>query len=365
MAQEWSEVVATTISQFNKGAVDLTIREHPVFATLQQKGRFKFGDSGLSLTWQNKFGEPDVETYSGGAIGYAPTDKHRRLEIDWRGYKMSDLMTEKETLMNRGPQALIRRYSETFDDMKNTMRRRLATELYNDGATNSDRFHGIETFCTAGGSIVAGDKIARATGSYAGHSCVPGTIAGSWSTALTTKPSTELATDWPEGVGDPEYEWHTPLLVNWSSTAWGTGSTAWIDNCERAMRYANLYMTKGGGKEHRIDMFLMTIAMYNDFMNRASTLRKIDVPAKRLMEMGFEGFMLDGVELTKEYGVPANTCYALNHEKLELRCMYDQLWITKGPEWDMYQAAWLFLLLTWGNWRFMSPQFFGKLYNYA
>ncbi|MDD4891125.1 MAG: hypothetical protein PHU85_14480, partial [Phycisphaerae bacterium] len=133
--QEWSEVVATTTPEYLKGAADATIKEHPVFAKLEQKRRILFNQAGTELRWQVKFALPDVEPYTGGAIAYAPSDKHRQLSIDWRGYALPDMMSEKEKLMNRGNQALIDRYARVFPDMEQAMRDLFAMELYVDGTT--------------------------------------------------------------------------------------------------------------------------------------------------------------------------------------------------------------------------------------
>lgn len=362
---EWSEVVATTLSQFTKGAVDLTIREHPVFASLQQKGQFFFGQSGLDMTWQVKIAEPEVEAYTGGNVTYSPVDKHRRATLGWVGYIAKDTMNEKETLQNRGPEALVKRYSEVFPDLKNAFRRRMATEMYNDGVTYPTRLSGIETFCAASVTPAAGDLIAWPSSTYGGYSCAPGAVSGNWSQELTTHPNAASTYDWPDGIGDPDYEFWSPILANFSSTAWGTGSTTWVDNCERVIRRMNMWLSRGTGKDRRPDLVLMTLPMYYDVLNRASTLRKIDVPAKRMVELGFEGVMLDGVELSWEYGVPTNTAYFFNFDQMELRCMYDQLFISKGPEWDMHELAWLFLLIGYGQFKFISPSFFGKAYPYA
>jgi hypothetical protein len=363
---EWSEVVATTTPEYLKGASDLTIREHPVFATLEQKGKIFFNQSGTELRWTNKFGLPDVEAYTGGAIGYEPSDKHRQLVIDWRGYRVSDMLSIKDQLMNRGAQAIIDRYSRVIPDMEQAMRDMFAMELYVDGTTYTDRFCGLETFMQADtDNCLVGDIIAPPSGTYGGWNCEPGTVAGAWSASLTTKPNAHLGTDWPDGTGDTEYGFNAPKLVNYGSTSWGTTYTTWAKNAERALRRTTLWLGVDVGKSNKPSMYLMTQRMYYDYLQEVSTLRKIDVPARRLIELGFDGVMQDGVELTYEYGVPEDTCYGLNLDKLEMHCMTGKLFESRGPEWDMRTACHLFLLFTFGNWKFVSPKFFAKLYPYA
>jgi hypothetical protein len=361
---EWSEVVATTTAEYMKGAQDCTIRDRVVFALLQKRKRISFGQSGTELRWQVKFALPEVEAYTGGAMDFAESDKHRQLAIDWRGYKVTDMMTEKEKLMNRGNQALIERYGRIFPDMEQALMDKFGEELYVDGSTYTDRFSGLETIF-AGTDCDAGDLVCRPSGTYGGYSQVPGGVAGSWSANLTTHLNHAMHTDWPSGSGDSEYDFLSPRLVNTSSTAWGTGSTAWVDNCERALRKAIMWTNTGAGKSGRVDMCIMTPEWYYDMVNKLSSLRSIIVPAKEMVEVGFEGFRFDGVEITHEYGVPTETAYLLNLDKMELHLMYDNLFVSKGPEFDIRTDSYLFMLGTYGNWRWVSPKFFSKLHPYA
>jgi hypothetical protein len=365
LATQWSEVVATTTAEYLKGAADVTIRDNPVFAMLQRRKRIEFGQSGAELRWQVKFSLPEVEVYTGGALDFAPSDKHRQLVIDWRGYKVTDMMTERERLENRGAQALIDRYARVFPDMEQSLTDRFGTELYIDGNTYTDRFSGLETFLGDDAATAAGDICAKPSDTYGGYSTVPGALGGAWTTALSTSPSAQVATDWPSGSGDPEYDWHSPRLINWSSTGWGTGGTTWIENCERALRRATLWTQTLSGKAGKLDLYLMTPDLYYDYLNRAASLRSVIVPAKEMIELGFDGVQQEGIQLTHEFGVPANTCYGLNLSKMTLHMMYDSLFISKGPQYDMRTDSWLFLLATYGNWRWHSPKHFCKLYNYA
>lgn len=363
--ESWSEVIATTTAEYLKGAADATIRNNPVFAMLQKRKRIEYGQSGTELRWQIKYDLPDVEAYTGGVLDYAESDKHRQLSIGWRGYKVTDTMKELERLENRGPQALIDRYARKFPDMEQALTDKFSTEIYVDGNTYADRFGGLETFMGDDGNTIAADLVAKPSDTYGGYSTEPGAMTGAWSANMTVPPNATLATDWPSGQGDYGYDWLSPRLVNYSSTSWGTGATDWISNCERALRRAALWTKTLQGKAGKLDLFLMSQDMYYDYLNRISPMRRVDVPAKEMIELGFDGVMQEGVQLTHEYACPANTCYGLNFSQMMLHMMYDSLFISKGPEYDMRTDAYLFLLATFGNWRFINPRAFTKLYSYA
>jgi len=367
---EWSEVVNTTTAKYLKGAADTTIRNRVIFAMLNRRKRILYNESGTSLTWQVKFGMPDVQTYEGGAIDFQPTDKHRQCSLTWKGYTVPDMMHEKERLMNRGPQALIDRYAKIFPDMETALTDQFGLEFYVNGTSSTSRFDGIESLFggTTFGTTAATDKLAQPSVSYGGLSTVPGAIAGAWSanlTPTTTMPNAALGTDWPSGQGDPEYGFHSPKLVNWSASTWGTGLTTWLGNCERVLRQTTMWTRNGQGKSGATDLYLMSPTMYVDYLNKQSAKQSIIVPAKELLELGFNGVQQEGVELTDDWGCPENTAYGINFDRMWLHMMYDNLFVNKGPEFEMRSQSWLFLLATYGNFRFESPIFFSKIYNYA
>ena len=363
--EEWSEVVATTTPEYLRGAADMTIRERVVFAMLQKRKRILYGQAGTELRWQAKFSLPEVEAYTGQTLDFAPSDKHRQLAIDWRGYVVTDMMTEKEKLMNRGPQALIRRYEGIFPDMEQSLTETFASELYIDGNTYTDRFHGLETFLGSG-TTVAADRIAKPSATYAGYATNVGAIAGSWSANLAVPNNASIATDWPDGNGDPEYDWWAPRMLNTSSTSWiGAGSTSWIDTCEYCIRQGILWSTLTTGKQGRPDMVLLSPDWYYQYLNKQSAKQRIIVPHKEMQDLGFEGVQQEGVGITHEFGMPSTTGYMLNLDKMQLHIMYDQLFMSKGPEFDMRTVSYLFSIGTFGNWRYISPKFFCKLYPYA
>src|SRR5690606_21363652 len=112
---------------------------------------------------------------------------------------------------------------------------------------------------------------------------------GTWSSTLTIPPNAVLATDWPNGSGDVEYDWNSPKLMNYSSVNWGTGSTAWTDNCEAVMRQANIWLTTTGGKDGTPDLYLLSSDMFVGAKNFFSARNRILTPHKEAEDLGFTG----------------------------------------------------------------------------
>jgi hypothetical protein len=92
----------------------------------------------------------------------------------------------------------------------------------------------------------------------------------------------------------------------------------------------------------------------------------INVPWAPGQDVGFkgDGFNQDGVFVTTEYGVPQTRGYIINSSKVELRCMYEQLFKAKGPDEDLRGLTMLWAAVFAGQWCF-EPKNVAKLYPYA
>lgn len=364
MAQDWSAMVNTTTSQYMKGAEDVTLRSHALLAMMQRRGNIYRNASGLNLVKAVKFSLPETMVYTGGMLEFQPSDKYRQLVLEWIGYKVTDSMTEKETLQNRGVEALIRRYDMVAKDMRQSLEDTFALKLYSDGTTNRDELWGLETPCGYGTTTVY-DKVAKPEGSYAGRSTALGAEGGAWSSNLSVPPNAAVGTDWPLGSGDPEYDYLAPKLLNWSSTAWvGSGSNSWLDTCERVIRFGIIACTLSGGEAGRPTLCILSAEMYNDYLNKQSAKQTIIVPHREAQDLGFNGVHQEGAFITTEFGVPANTGYLLNPDKTELHCLHPNLFAVKGPEFDMHSCSWIFSAGFWGQ-MFFQPKYMAKMYNFA
>lgn len=367
-SNEWSGVISTTAPKYLKDASDLTIRDRLLLSLMQKRGRITYGNSSYELNWQVERAQPPVESYAdGGTLNFTRHDLYTRLTLDWRGYWATDMMTEKEKEMNKGVSALINRYSRIIPTLLKSIKHTFGVELYVDGyaSGNENRLCGLDSFCGAGTTVV-GDIIAKPDDDYAGKATDVGDAGGVWSTDLTTSPNASIATDWPYGTGSSEYDYLSPKLVNWSSTSWGTSSNAWEDNAERAIRETINWLTLTTGEEGKPDLVLMSGAMYTSFLNLMSGRMRVVIPHKESQDLGFDAINFDGVAIHQEYGIAANTAYALNLDEMELACLFDgdQLFKTNGPDYDPRTLAWLFSVGFFGNMKF-SPKHFAKLKNYA
>lgn len=365
---EWIGVIQSTAPKYMKGAQDLTMRNRLLLAMLQKKGRIKLNQNSHLNYWDVEFAQPPIESRAdGGVLNFSRHDLLRQLSNNWRGYYGTDMMTRKEMLMNKGAEAIVKRYDRIMPALTKALRDNFSGELFIDGdATgNENRLHGLETF-TGVGTTGANDVIAQPDDSYGGFATDLGDQGGSWSANLTTKPNSTIATDWPDGKGDSEYDWNTPKLVNWSSSTWvGASNDTWQDTCEKVLTRTQIWLTHGGGLEAAPDLALLSSDLFYGYKNTIASMRRIVVPHKESNDLGFGNVLNhEGMGIQEDYDVPTNTGYVMNLDQMELCSIAEELFWTQGPTYDPRTDAWLFLAGFFGNCRYKT-KFFAKLYPYA
>jgi hypothetical protein len=368
MANEWIGVIHTTAPKYLEGAADNTIRKRLFLSMLSKKGRFRFNESSYEVNWDVEFAEQPVEAYGdGGTLNFSRHDLYRQLNIDWRGYKATDMMTEKERLMNDGNLAIVKRYDKIMPKLMRSINNHFCGELFIDGyaSGNENRVHGLESFMANKTSPANADRIIEPSDSYGGLKTDLADQGGTWSNDLSTQPNSTLSKDWPDGTGDPEYDYLAPKLVNFGSNGWGTGSETWEDNCERVLRQTTIWMTHTGGLDSKPDMFLLPGDLYYDYLNKQSSKQRIVIPHKEAEDLGFSDTLnQEGVMIHNDYDVPAGTGYGINIDQMELASLDSVLFASRGPEYDIKTDAWLFMVGFFGNARY-NPKHFAKIKDFA
>lgn len=364
---EWIGVVNETAPKFLQGAADNTIRKRLLLAMLKKYGRIKFNENSMTCTWDIEFAEQPVESYGdAGQITFDRSDLLRQLTIDWRGYKATDMMTEKERMMNSGDVQIVDRYGRIMPSLTRAMTNKFGGELFIDGnaAGNGNRLHGLKSF-TGAGTVASGDRIAQPSDTYAGRSTALAAEGGSWTATLSTKPNSTVATDWPDGNGDASYDFMSPKLVNTSSTGWGTGSTSWQDNCEKVLRQTTIWLTRTAGMEGRPTVYEVASDMYYGYCNHQEAKQRVLIPHKEADDLGFPDVLnQEGVMIQHDFDCPANTGYGLNVNQMELASLDKVLFGSRGPTYDIKSDAYLFMVGFFGNARY-NPKYFAELYPYA
>jgi len=372
MSEEWVGFVHQATAKTSKELTDLTVRTQIGLKLIEKAGNIKLGVDGsfeaqYPVDWKDA---PVTSLGYGGQATYAPRDYTKLATMDWRGYLSTDMMHVKEQAELGGSTArFVDRYARVVPKMLKGIRKKIGLELYINGATsgNEDRFEGIETFCTTTGNTpLVADLVAKPTGTYHGLSTTPGAY-GSWSSDKTTSPSTvDIATDWPEGTGDPEYDYWTPKLVNWSSTAWPSGTNnTWADTGSYVLRRTAQWLLQTAGIEGDTLLALLNGELLTGFKDAQEPKLRTLAQHPQARDLGFPNVLeYDGMMLKAEYGVPVNTGYVLNIDEVELQILKKEFITNVGPLFDPDSLAYKWAAYTFGNYKFI-PKFCAKLYNYA
>lgn len=364
---EWVGVIHSQAPRFFSGYADETIRNRILLAYLRKQGRILVGASSSVCIWNIKFDQQPIQsTGDAGTLVFNRHDLQKQAALDWRGYVGTDACTEKEYLMNQGAARILNRYAEVIPSLMEALTDHFGGELYIDGnaANNNNRIHGLESFL-AMDSSAAGNLVSRPNDSYAGLSTLPGTYGGTWSSDLTTSPNATIANDWPAGSGPVKYDFFSPLGVNWSSTAWGTGATTWESNCERVIRQTVIWLTNRCGQKGRPKLFLCSQDLYNGYLNHQEAKQRIQIPHRESEMLGFpDAVNQEGVAIHYDYDCTAGVGYFMNTNNMELASLDRVLFGYRGPDWSIKDRAYLYYVGFWGNARY-RPRFFAKTDDYA
>ena len=362
---DWARSIATTIVNHLREEEIASLRKFKFFAALEGAGQIRTNMSGRGFDWEIQYRNHTPSGNNGETPRtFARENLWKKLELEYRGAQVTDAIYKKEMLENRSAQALVNVAGKMASRLLTSMEQYLAKEWIVDGylPENSLRFHGIESMMGATQTIQvdtaataraanAADPFFYPNDSYAGLSTVLGAYGGSAPTVGS----------WPNGNADPEFDFFTPVIVNADSSYFG--GTTWSSNCVKAVREAIHQTRRNDSKEDQVDMCLFDRRLYIDFLNALDAKERVIVSRTNgLRSYGFtDVFELDGVEISGENSVPANTGYGLATGNIELLCMENQLMVSEGPFYDELTQQFRYVVSTLGNLKFKSPRNFFKI----
>lgn len=346
-----ARLLHTTRELWSKGFSDETVEHHPLLKMLQSKGRLKYGCTGTKNKWTVKYKKLPLEGYADmDVLTFGRRTLTKVAELDWRGYKMVDAISEAEQLQNEGGNdtQIASLLADKLESMKEDASDQIGQEMYIDGEAtgNTKRLHGILSMMSYAQASVssANDQLVNdQDDTYAGLSTAYGNYGGS--------------------SGDAEYEFWTPVIVN---SLYDTNT--WATTAVKSLRRAIGYTKRSMKKSHRADIGLMSRANYFTLLDQLDSTQRMLIPGRGLAKFGFEDVVnVDGVDFTFDPDIPsvdneAQTLRAIlfNTDQMEFRLLgkKKQLWNASGDEFrsdNMTQRFWIGL---YGNLVFKSPRHF-------
>lgn len=365
---EWIGILNTTIKQYIREVEQNILRNRKVLALMRKKGRIQLNaGGGYKFNWRVRYKRHSMQGYADSdTLTFPAQDLWKEAELDWRGYAMTDSVTKKQKLMNRGKEAIVNRYTELTEIMMDDMEENFCDEMYIDGnlAQNSKKVHGIESFMGTTGSAITGTPVMNPSDSYAGLNTDLGSYGGSWTGT------------WPrEGTGPTQYDFWSPLILDSTSTlaaasgGWSSSTKTYAANVLQILRYLFIHTKKNKSMNGQMDVYTSDTEMYRVFLEALSAKEQIWIERGTrkdgLLSMGYTDVVnFDGVDVTYEYGIPAGTAYGWNTMEMQLKSMQDRLFVMEDIDYDIVSKSDLFSIDFFGNYRY-NPRYFGKVAAYG
>ena len=362
---DWARVIGTTILNYLREEELATFRKFKVFAALEGNGKVVMNQGGLGLNWQVRYRNQPVTGNNGETPRvFARQNLWVDANLPYRGYQVTDSIYKKEMLENRGQEALIDVAGKMASRLQESMEQHLSKEVWCDGdaSGNELRFHGVESMMATDGTVNIADGTKRAANAADMFGWPADTYAGI-NTGLGSVAGSQLDGVWPNGVADPEYDFYSPIVVNYTSTAFADGSGEWKDTCVEATREGVHQAKRNDTRESQIDMVILDRKLFIEYLNKLdSKERTIVTKSNGLKSYGFlDVFEQDGVEISTEYAVPNGVGYGLSIANMELRCMEGSLMTSEGPFYNEDTQAYRYVVSVLANLKFKSPRNFFKL----
>ncbi len=369
---EQVRIVIDTAPKYFKGESDLTLRGHKILKLLRKYGLVEFNANEYSRTWNVKLREPPITTATDGArLEFSSTVTDEQLTVGDRGYQATDMMTEKEWLMNKGPRAIVNRYARLTKDIKDAFNKHIAEEFYVDAnaAGYTSNYQGVGTILGRTGACLVGDRIVHPGASYGGHTTNLGAFGGSWESGSDVF-NAALGNSWPFGKGSSEYDAMSPVLANWASNAWGSSSTAFGDNIELVISFLTTVLPSRTGYDNMVGApMIMTLdpALFNQAKDHFRDRNRQLVPVNHENDLGIPGGSLniDGMYVCPDYGMGnTNQGIVMCPQYMEMYNVHSDLYKVYGPEWSISDTAYLLYASAYGNFRF-QPKYFAAIGDYT
>jgi hypothetical protein len=377
---DWARSVATTIADHIREEESSWMKNFQLGALLESHGRITYNHGGRGFDWPVEYRAHTMEGNTGEtARNFARRNKWKTAALPYRGYQVTDAIYKKELLENRGEAAVVKLWDDFLGRLEKSIKHGVATEFYVDGnATgNENAWHGFESMFQTNGTVTissgaqrtanAADWVGYPNDSYATLSTVLGGSGGENSSGSY----------WPEGTCDPEFDFWSPLIVNYTSSAFGGAADTWVAQGDEAMRFMIIHSQRNSSVDGQMTNIFLNRSRYFEFLNLIDGKEQINITSENeLRALGFKNTVVfDGVTVSWETGVPntsphedgtrAMAGYGFNFNNMELKCMEDTLFKSDDVEYDIDTQAFKAVVYTLSNLRFASPRNFGKLISLA
>lgn len=351
---EWLGLAHTTISKFFRGETDAVVRKNKFLAILNDRGLITTGASGTDMDWKIRYLRNALRGFDDSiTLDFSRINRHQTATLPWRGYSMAESVTDRESEMNKGAEAIVKVMSSKAKWMMDDAKDGLAGEMYVDGnaSGNSNRFHGAESFGASTGTQT-GAPVGIPDDNYASLNTDLADKGGSWSDTNA----------WPLGEGSSNFDYHSPIIVDYTSAlstanhGWTPSTKTWAFTCEEALAFGLLHGRRNDDKDKLIDIVFLDRNMYLQLVNLMRTKERLNISPSEgssgLWKLGFRDLTnFDGTDITWEFRTPVNKGYGFAMNEIDLMSLKSELVNAKGPVFDEASQSYRFWLIILANLR--------------
>jgi len=374
---------ATTLAHHIREIEEAFLRNYQIGALLEANGRVNYNNTGEGFDWPVQYRIHNVEGNTGETQrNFVRRNLWKTAYQEFRGYQATDSMYYREFLSNRGPEGIVKVYDNFTDRLTTSIKQALGSEYYRDGAVTGyeTSWHGLETLfncSTTRGTSASNQTITASTAGATARSAnaadlcgyPQGQYAGLYTTLGYYGGENESGETWPDGLADPEYDFWSPLVLNYTTTHADISSSTntWAGQGLEILRYGIINCQRNVSMEGQITNILLARDLYRSCLDALDDKEQINVTSETgLRALGFKNvFMFDGVEVSWEVAVPSGVGYGINYNCMELKSMDSQLLRVEGPEYDMDTQSFNAVVSTLSNLKFSSPRCFFKAMSLA
>ena len=364
----FSRTAATTLANHIREVEESMLRNYQMGALLEAGGRVNYNNSGEGFDWPVQYRLHKVEGNTGETQrNFARRNLWKTASLEFRGYQTTDSMYYREFRSNKGPEGVVKVFDNFVERLETSLTQGLGGEYYADGSAsgNEQSWHGLESMFVLNGTVTAtsgaqrtanaADIVGYPNDTYAALSTVLGNYGG----------ENESSQYWPDGIADAEFDFWSPLVVNYTTTHADLPSSTntWAGQGDEAMRYAIINAQRNTSKNGQITNILLSRDLYMGLLNIIDTKERIQISSEQsLRALGFKNVLnFDGIEVSWEAAIASGVGYGINYDNIELKSMDESLLRSEGPEYDIHSQSFNAVVSTLSNLKFSSPRNFFKL----
>lgn len=329
-----------TTQQFMRGEFDNTKKRIIVLNRLDERGKIKPDASGTFAQRQARVGQHQSAARADLAERtFAKKQQRVNYTFPWAWYETTGALGDQDIVYNSGKEALVRLKEVMYQNMAEDFTKDLNKYLLQNNAGAYTAFgqsaasnlpvpiYGLPTifgYGSAAQQYSTGDGVSIGTTSGAVGAGDKEVLPNTTYCGISTHPFNAIS-----GVDGRAYESTSPVICNWSSTAWaGAGNITWDKTCVYVLDYMQARLARSSDPADSPDMFLMTRQMFNDLGKAiiggagglgARILLGKDPVTPNMKAFGGNGNRIpfDNMDGYWDVYVPASTLYMLNTNHME------------------------------------------------